>query len=186
MRKVKEVKSTVHFPEHGSSLSLKVFTDAAHGNFPDGFSSTMGLVVFLAGNGRVAPVSWRANKIRLVVKSSLTAEALALQERVDEAVYIQQMLSEMGLQVSIHAFVDNRNRRGFAFDKIGWWQTTANWHWCPQAISWTKSDCGTLVSRWTSACRLPYQERCRWYTFTAYLPVRENRINVMQGLTNCK
>ena len=109
MRKVKEVKSAVHFPELGSSQSLKVFTDAAHGNLPDGFSSTMGLVVFLAGNGRVAPVSWRANKIRRVVKSSLAAEALALQEGVDEAVYIQKMLSEMGLQVSIHAFVDNRN-----------------------------------------------------------------------------
>ena len=53
MRKVKEVKSAVHFPELGSSLSLKVFTDAAHGNLPDGFSSTMGLVVFFAGNGRL-------------------------------------------------------------------------------------------------------------------------------------
>ena len=24
----------------------------------------------------------------------------------------------------------SKSRRGFAFDQIGWWQKTENWHWC--------------------------------------------------------
>ena len=56
----------------------------------------------------MAPISWRANKIRRVVSSTLAAEALALQEGIDESIYLQRMLSEMSLAVPIHVYVDNR------------------------------------------------------------------------------
>ena len=106
--RVKEHKSSLVFPPLGKNIALEVFTDASHANLPDGVSSTMGLVIFLAGDNRLAPISWRANKIRRVVKSTLAAEALALQEGIDEAIYLQRMLAEMSLQVPIHVFVDNK------------------------------------------------------------------------------
>ena len=106
--RVKEHKSNVLFPPLGKNIALEVFTDASHANLPDGISSTMGLVIFLSGDNHVAPISWRANKIRRVVTSTLAAEAMALQEGIDEAIYLQRMLAEMSLIVPIHVYVDNR------------------------------------------------------------------------------
>ena len=106
--RVQEHKSTLLFPPLGQNMVLEVFTDASHANLPDGISSTMGLVIFLSGDKRMAPISWRANKIRRVVSSTLAAEALALQEGIDESIYLQRMLSEMSLAVPIHVYVDNR------------------------------------------------------------------------------
>ena len=109
VRKVCDHQSVVFFPPLGNSLSLRVYTDAAFANLPDGISSTMALVVFLVGKDRVAPISWRANKIDRVVKSTLAAEALALQEGINESVYLQQLFSEMGFELSYHAYSDSRS-----------------------------------------------------------------------------
>ena len=98
-----------------SDVRLVVYSDASHVNLPDGVSSTYGLVVFLAdSSGHLCPLSWRAGKIWRVVKSSLAAETLALQEGVEEAIYIQKLLTEMYPSCSfpIHAFVDNKSLVG--------------------------------------------------------------------------
>ena len=110
--KLREQNASVGFPPLApvSDFHLKVYTDASHANLPDGMSSTYGLVVFLADcRGQMCPLSWRAGKIRRVVKSSLAAETHALLEGVEEAIYIWKMLSEMCQNVPINIFVDNRS-----------------------------------------------------------------------------
>jgi hypothetical protein len=93
-------------------MRLLVYTDASHANLSDGVSSTSGIVVFLADSyGHMCPVSWRANKIRRVVKSTLAAETLALQEGIEEAIYLQKLLSELcpRMRIPIDVYVDNRS-----------------------------------------------------------------------------
>ena len=112
--KLKEQHALVMYPPLApwNDVRLVVYSDASHANLPDGMSSTYGLVVFLAdSSGHLCPLSWRAGKIRRVVKSSLAAETLALQEGVEEAIYIQKLLTEMCPSCSfpIHAFVDNKS-----------------------------------------------------------------------------
>ena len=41
------------------------------------------------------PISWRANKIKRVVHSTLAAESLALAEGLEEAVFLKALLSEV-------------------------------------------------------------------------------------------
>ena len=112
--KLREHGCYVNFVKLNASqgLSLVVFSDAAHANLPDGVSSTSGIIVFLADAfGNLNPISWRANKIRRVVRSSLAAETLAFQEGLEEAVYLRKLLSELdnSIQLPIHAYVDNRS-----------------------------------------------------------------------------
>ena len=91
--------------------SLCVYTDASHANLPDGVSSAMGCLVFVVGrDGACCPVSWRANKIKRVVRSTLAAEAMALQEGLEEGIYIQSLIQELyHMEVPIMAYVDNRS-----------------------------------------------------------------------------
>merc|ERR1712198_15773 len=89
-------------------------SDGSHANFPDGFSSAGGFIVFLVGeNGNSCPLAWEAKKIRRVVKSTLAAETLAASDAVDSCYYLGNMLSEILFNVHgrnvipITCYVDN-------------------------------------------------------------------------------
>ena len=110
--KLLEYDSVVTYPALRDDLRLLVFTDASLGNLSDRVSSTCGILVFLGDSqNNICPLSWRANKIRRVVTSTLAAETLALQEGIKEAIYIQKMLTEIlpNLHVPIDAYVDNKS-----------------------------------------------------------------------------
>ena len=110
--KLQEYHSLIRYPVLKGELKLIVFTDAALGNLEDNVSSTCGILVFLCdGLNQACPLSWRANKIRRVVNSTLAAETLALQEGIKEAIYIQTLLKEMlpSRSIPIDAFVDNKS-----------------------------------------------------------------------------
>jgi len=116
IRKVKNQDSKIFFPNLGdhSSWRLLLFTDAAHANLCDGVSSSMAFVIFLVGDGRqCCPLSWSANKIKRVVRSTLAAEALSLQEGMEEVIYIRTMMIELlGISeksIPILAYVDNKS-----------------------------------------------------------------------------
>ena len=113
IRRLQDWESFVFFPVLGEveSWSLCVYTDASHANLPDGVSSAMGCLVFVVGQGGAScAVSWRANKIKRVVRSTLAAETLALQEGLEEAMYIRTMIFELlGHKVPIVGYVDNRS-----------------------------------------------------------------------------
>ena len=112
-RKLKDSESYISFPALSGNISewnLKVYTDAALANLSDNVSSTAAHVVFLGDMERVAPLGWKANKIRRVVRSTLATEVLALQEGLEDAIYLQGMLYELiHVSVPIHAYIDNQS-----------------------------------------------------------------------------
>ena len=87
------------FFSHLSNLDrcqLVVFADASHGNLCNGTGSCVGFVVFLCDDkGLCCPISWRCGKARRVVKSTIAAEAMALLDGMEEAIYLRQILLEM-------------------------------------------------------------------------------------------
>ena len=114
LRKLRDENASVKFSKLGPTHDWKMvlYTDAAHANL-DSVHSVGGHVVFLADNqGHMCPIAWKANKIKRVVRSSLAAEALSLQEGLDNCRYMRRALEEMvGLQchtLPIVAYVDNK------------------------------------------------------------------------------
>lgn len=113
VRKLKESRSEVFFPNLGPSSEWKIvlFSDAAHANLSDGVSSTGAHVIFLSVQQKVCPLSWKANKIKRVVRSTISAEALSLQVGLEEAVYLRNMIVEiLNIEaIPITAYVDNKS-----------------------------------------------------------------------------
>ena len=116
---VKRIKTEPHylqFPRLGSlsDLRLIVYSDASHGNLPDGVSSAGGHVVLLGGkDGNCSPISWSATRLKRVVKSTTAAESLAMLEGLEDAIYQQSILSELLTKgrnkIKIEAHTDSRN-----------------------------------------------------------------------------
>ena len=108
--RLSNLQSVVRFSKLEGEMWLTVFTDASLGNLSDGASSSSGILVFLRDNsGNVCPLSWRANKIKRVVRSTLAAETLALQEGIDEGLYLRHLMSEILQQsIPIDIYVDHK------------------------------------------------------------------------------
>ena len=71
------------FPRLNKAAVLKivVFTVAPLGNISDGTGSTGAYIVWLMDNtGQCCPIAWNAHKIKRVVRSTLAAETLSLEE----------------------------------------------------------------------------------------------------------
>ncbi|GKV30743.1 hypothetical protein SLEP1_g39523 [Rubroshorea leprosula] len=79
------------------TLSLHAFSDADWAGDRDTYTSTTGYLVFLGSN----PLSWRAAKQQAVARSSTEAEYRALATAASEVVWIQHLLSELGVSSSI-------------------------------------------------------------------------------------
>ena len=55
-----------------------------------------GYIVFLVGENRnTVPLSWRSRKVKGVVKSTLSAKTLALDESAIQSFYLKQVLAEI-------------------------------------------------------------------------------------------
>ena len=111
LRKLMDCESDVKFSTLLNDLHFIVYTDAALGNLSDGVSSPAGILVFLSdGVKNSCPLSWRANKIRRVVRSTLAAETMALQEGIDEALYLQRLFTELmpSQKFPIDVYTDNQ------------------------------------------------------------------------------
>ena len=71
-------------------------------------------MVFLANNeGCAAPLTWHSRKLKRVVKSTTSAETLALLDGIEDCLLIKQIISEMcnGLMLPVIANVDCKNLR---------------------------------------------------------------------------
>ena len=80
---------------------LVCFSDASFANLKCG-GSQIGLLVFLQGrNRKYMLLAWQSRKLKRVVKSTLTAETLALQEVIEAAIMIKAMFLEI-LNVDAH------------------------------------------------------------------------------------
>ena len=78
-------------------------------------SSAKGRLVFLSVGENVCPLSWISNKVRRKVSSTLSAETLALNDALDDAVYLMHLISEIyhdivrESKIPIIAYVDNKS-----------------------------------------------------------------------------
>ena len=103
IKKLKSTQVKLVFPNLGDPQKLKVITyaDAAHANLSSG-ASQGGLLVFLAGNGRIAPMIWQSKKISRVTKSPFASETLAQAESADSGVLIAKMTEEIFNVQTVH------------------------------------------------------------------------------------
>ena len=96
IKKLKSTTSKLLFPELGNPEEFKVlaYSDATHASLPSG-ASHGALIVFLAGNGRVAPIMWQSKKLNRVTKSPLASETMELAEAADAGFLIAAMVQEV-------------------------------------------------------------------------------------------
>ena len=116
VRKLKEGVAKVFFPQLGapSCWKLLVFSDASHANLSDGVSSMGAHIVLLVGDAnRCCPLSWHAGKIKRVVRSTIAAEALSLQEGLEDGYYLRTLLEELldlpEKSIPLVAYIDNQS-----------------------------------------------------------------------------
>ena len=79
-------------------LHIEVFSDASLGNaeFKLETKSVMGYIIFLCNSSnQVSPIHWKSKLIERVAQDVKTAETLALEKAVDDAVYISNMITEI-------------------------------------------------------------------------------------------
>ena len=93
-----------------SNCYLECFSDASFGNLAGCFSQG-GFIIFLTDHDKRCPIFWQTKRIRRVVKSTLSAETMALLECAETAVYLRHMISEITkkLPMKIVCFVDNKS-----------------------------------------------------------------------------
>ena len=80
-------------------MRILAYSDATHASLPCG-ASHGALIIFLSGNGRVAPIMWQSKKLNRVTKSPLASETMELAEAADAGFLIASMTKEVfGLEV---------------------------------------------------------------------------------------
>ena len=93
--------------------TIAVFADASFKTLPGGASQGGFILLLTDKNGNACPLHWRSKKIKRVVKSSLAAECLALQEATETAYYLKTILAEiLGVadnQIIIECYTDNKS-----------------------------------------------------------------------------
>ena len=104
------------FPELDKMKELKmvVFTDASLGNINEGTGSTGPFIIWVKDKtGNCCPFAWNAHKIKRVVRSTLAAEMLSLQEGLEASVNYRQMLEDiLGIKsksIQLEAYDDNKS-----------------------------------------------------------------------------
>ena len=109
--KTDNVKLYMPKMEELGNCYLECFSDASFANLV-GSGSQGGFIIFLRdGGGKRCPLYWQSRKIRRVVKSTLSAEALALLECAETAVYLANILHEISDcgRLKIRCFTDNKS-----------------------------------------------------------------------------
>ena len=111
-KRLKNTDSAILFPDMGDfkSLELIVYSDASFANL-DGVGSAMAYMIFGRNvrTNNTSPLTWKANKVKRIVKSTLAAEGLSLSAALDDAFYLRRFLEEtLEVVPPIMAYVDNR------------------------------------------------------------------------------
>ena len=113
--KVNQERSYIKVPKlpaDAADWTLELFTDAAWQNLKDD-GSTAGQVLYISGGQVSYPVYWSVHRLRRVCPSSQTAEIMSLNEGLNDACYIRDLLVELtGQKIQIEATIDNKNAYG--------------------------------------------------------------------------
>ncbi|MCP3929316.1 MAG: hypothetical protein GY705_09475 [Bacteroidetes bacterium] len=96
IRKMKGEQLEIKYPGLGDPTKIKVivYADGSHGSLPSG-ASQGGSIVFLEGNGKSAPISWRSKKIERVTRSPLATEISAVADGADAGHLVASMTKEV-------------------------------------------------------------------------------------------
>lgn len=117
IRHLKDTLSLVKFSpltKEKNRWKIVVFSDASHANINDGTGSVGAHIIWLTDESENScPIAWHANKVKRVVRSTIAAETLALQEGLEDAVYLRRVLEELlgckNNSIPIVGFVDNKS-----------------------------------------------------------------------------
>ena len=94
--------------------NVKVYSDADYAMSNDR-KSTSGYITLINGG----PVSWYSRKQRVTALSTMESEYVALASASQEALYIQQLLEEMGSKIDLVINVDNQSCIAYASNEKG-------------------------------------------------------------------
>ena len=97
VKKMQAEQVSINFQRIGKITETKFvsFADAVFGNLKDN-ESQGGLIIFLVGkNGKFSLIAWKSKKIRCLVKSTLAAETLSLEDCSEVCFFLQTLLFEM-------------------------------------------------------------------------------------------
>ena len=113
IRKAKAKEINIKFNNIGNLKQGEIvcFTDASFRNLK-GEGSQGGHIIFLKGTDNFSPITWQSKKIKRIVKSTLAAEALALDEAADSCFYLKTILQEITGQNTGYPIIlktDSRN-----------------------------------------------------------------------------
>ena len=122
VRHVKNTKSVIKFkrlPLNPEKLLIVLYSDASYKNLPNG-GSQGGHIVFLSDGLNCIPLAWHSTRIRRTVRSSTSAEMLALLDGCDTAFLMSKLVSEVYTgnrtsSIPIECYVDNRNLHDAAY-----------------------------------------------------------------------
>ena len=95
------------------NLRIAVYVDATLASSSNGGSQD-GYLIFIVGeNRKCSLLNWQSKRIKRVVRSSLSAETLVFCDALDDAIFLQQMVSELLFNktfiISIDVYTDNRS-----------------------------------------------------------------------------
>ena len=77
------------------NLKLSIFADVSHGNLSDGGSQSGYLIMLVGDDGKCSLLNWQSKRIKHVLRGTLAAETLALNDAVDDGIYISEIVSEL-------------------------------------------------------------------------------------------
>ena len=96
IRRLKNDNLKIVYPSLGNPKDIKVvaYGDGSHAALQSG-ASQGGNIVYLAGNGRAAPVSWQSKRLDRVTKSPLATEVSAVADAADHGHLLASMTKEL-------------------------------------------------------------------------------------------
>lgn len=93
MRKLRRSEVILKFPDR-STLDKRKFLCFSAASFPNlkKGSSLGGFTVSLCGNNKYAPIAWKSKNLKQGLKSTVSAETLALKEALESCFMIKSVL----------------------------------------------------------------------------------------------
>ena len=87
----------LQFSDLGDLEDCKIlsYNDSSYKNVPDGGSQKEFIALLCNPDGKVSPIYWQSRMIRHVVKSTLAAECLALEDTAETCFWIRSSLTEL-------------------------------------------------------------------------------------------
>ncbi len=96
VRKLKTDQLKIVYPDLGEPENMKVvvYGDGSHASLPSG-ASQGGNLVFLTGNDRAAPITWKSKRLDRITKSPLATEISAVADAADHGHLVASMTQEL-------------------------------------------------------------------------------------------